>query len=197
MRRHPLAFALLAFVALAACLPVSSKVPAGSTVGFKPDPALLGSWKARDPAGGGSPAFIHFLGNEDGTMTAVLVDPPQTGNLGDYSVYRLRVAALGGNHIVNVQEVNNNGKPSDGPMAQENMLLLCRPDGGGKLTLYQMDDKAVAALVKSRAIAGEVEPGQDGDVHITAEAGALDAFMATARASQLFSKPLVTLTRLE
>jgi len=197
VRLHPLAFVLLAFVALAACLPVSSKVPAGSTVGFKPDPVLLGSWKARDPAGSGAPGYIHFLGNEDGTMSAVLVDPPQTGNLGDYSVYHLRVAALGDNHIINVQEVNNNGKATDGPMADENMLFLYRADGKATLTLYQMDDKAVAALIKSGAIAGEVEPGQDGDVHIAADAAALDAFMRTPRAGQLFSKPLVTLTRLE
>ena len=197
MRRCLLAFASLALVALAACLPVSSKVPAGSTVGFKADPTLLGSWKARDPAGGGSPGYIHFLGNEDGSMTAVLVDPGQPGNAGDYSVYRLRVATLGANHILNVQEVNNNGKATDGPMAEENMLFVYRADGKTKLTLYQMDDKAVAALIKSGAVAGEVEAGQDGDVHITADAAALDAFMRTPRAGQLFSKALVTLTRLD
>ena len=197
MRRYMLALASLAMLALAACLPVSSKVPVGSTVGFKPDPALLGSWKARDPAGGGSPGYIHFLGNEDGSMTAVLVDPGQPGNAGDYSVYRVRVAALGANHILNVEEVNNNGKASDGPMAEMNMLLLYRLEGKSKLTLYQMDDKAVAALIKSGAIAGDVEPGQDGDVHITADAAALDTFMRTPRAGQLFNKALVTLTRLD
>ncbi len=195
--RNPLAFALFAMLALAACLPVSSKVPVGTTVGFKPDPVLLGTWKARDPDGGNEPAYIHFLGNDDGSMSAVLVEPPQKENLGEYSVYRLRVAALGVNHIVNVQEVSNNGKSADGPLATENTLLLYRQDAKDRLTLYQMDDKAVAALIRSGAITGEIEPGQDGDVRITADATALDTFMRTERAANLFSKQLVTLTKVK
>jgi hypothetical protein len=195
MRCFPCAFALLTMLGLAACLPVSSKTPVGITVGFKPDPALLGTWKARDPDGGGAPAYIHFLGNDDGTMTAILVEPPQKENQGEYSVYRLRVATLGANHIVNAQEVTNNGKPAEGPMTDENVLLLYRSDNKGSVTLYQMDDKAIAALIKAGAIAGEVEPGEEGDVRITADAKSVDAFMRTERASRLFSKPLVTMTK--
>lgn len=194
--RVPFAFALFSALALAACLPVSSKTPAGTTVGFKPDPVLLGAWKARDPDGD-APAYIHFLGNDDGTITALLVEPPEKENLGEYSVYRLRVATLGANHIVNAEETSNNGKPADGPLAEENVLLLYRPDGKDKITLYRMDDKAVAAAIKAGEIAGEIEPGEDGDVRITANAAALDAFMRTPRAAQMFDKPLVTLTRLE
>lgn len=195
MRRYPVALMLLAVLGLAACLPVSSKTPVGTTVGFKPDPALLGTWKARDPNGGGAPAYIHFLGSEDGTMTAILVEPPQKENLGEYSVYRLRVATLGANHIVNAQEVTNNGKQTEGPLAEENMLFLYRSDSKGNFTLYQMDDKAVAALIKAGAIAGDVEPGQDGDVRLTANAASLDAFMRTPRADKLFSKALVTMAK--
>jgi len=46
-------------------------------------------------------------------------------------------------------------------------------------------------------IAGEVEPGQDGDVHITADAKALDAFMQSPRAGKLFNKSLIALSRVE
>ena len=189
--------ALLAMLGLAACLPVSSRTAVGTTVGFKPDPALLGTWKARDPDGSDAPAYVHFLGNDDGTMTAILVEPPRKENLGEYSIYRLRVVNLDGNHIVNAQEMSNNGRSPDGPLAEENILLLYRSDGKGKVILYQMDDTAVAALIKAGGIAGEVEAGQDGDVHITADAGSLDAFMRTARAGQLFSKALVALTKAE
>ena len=194
MRHLPLALMLLFSLALSACLPVSSKVPAGTTVGFKPDPALLGTWKARDPNGDAF-SFIHFLGNDDGSMTAVLVTPPHKENLGEYSLYRLQVATLGANHIVNAQEVSTNGKATEGPLAQLHMLLLYRASGPDKITLYQMDDKAVAASIKAREISGEVDPGQDGDVRITAGAPALDAFMQSTRAGKLFSKSLVTLSR--
>jgi hypothetical protein len=196
MRRIPLTLIVFVSLALAACLPVSSRIPAGATVGFKPDPALLGTWKARGPDGD-EPGYIHFLGNDDGSMTAVLITPPQQESLGDYSVYRLHVATLGANHIVNAQEVSNNGKPADGPLAQLHMLLLYRAEGPGKITLYQMDDKAAAACIKAGEIVGEVEPGQDGDVRITADAAALDAFMRSPRAGSLFSKSLVTLSRVE
>jgi hypothetical protein len=181
---------------LAACLPVTSKVPVGSTVGLKPDPALLGTWKARD-ANGDEPAYVHFIGNNDGTMTALLVSPPQKENLGEWSAYALRVATLGENHIVNAQEVIANGKPSDGPLAQQQVLLLYRATGRGNITLYVMDDKATAAAIKAGAIAGEIDPGENGDVRITAGEPALDNFMRTPQAAKLFGKALVSLTRIE
>ncbi len=185
-----------AILLVAACLPVTSKVPVGSTAAFRPDPALLGTWKARDPDGD-SPAYLHFIGNEDGTMTALLVTPPQNENLGEWSAYAVRVATLGANHIVNAQEVIANGKPSDGPLAQENMLLLYRATGRGTIALYIMDDKAAAAAIKAGAIAGEVDPGENGDVRITAGEPALDNFMRTPQAAKLFSKALVSITRVE
>jgi len=194
MRYIPYAVAAALALLAAACLPVTSKVPVGTSVGFKVDPALLGTWKATGPDGG-EPAYIHILGADDGTMTAILVTPPQQENLGDWSVYRLRVAALGTNHIVNAQETIANDKPSEGPLAQLNVLLLYRASGPGKIVLYQMDDKAAADAIRAGEIAGDIEPGDNGDVHITAGEPALDAFMKTSGAAKLFSKALVTLTR--
>lgn len=196
MKFLPHIVGVCAILMVAACLPVTSKVPVGSTAAFKPDPALLGTWKASDPDGD-SPGYLHFIGNEDGTMTALLVTPPQKENLGEWSAYTLRVAALGANHIVNAQEVIANGKPAEGPLAQDNMLLLYRPTGRGTITLYIMDDKAAAAAIKAGAIAGEVDPGENGDVRITAVEPALDNFMRTPQAAKLFSKALVSLTRVE
>jgi hypothetical protein len=190
------ALTLIVAACVAACLPVSSKVPAGSTVGFKPDPVLLGVWKGRGE-NDDNPAYLHFIGNDDGSMTAIIVSPPRKQNLGEWSAYSLRVARLGANHIVNARELSDNGKPAEGPTAEQNILLMYRVGKGGKVTLYIMDDKAAAAAIKAGEIAGEVEPGQDGDVHITADTAALDAFLKTPRAAALFSKPLVTLTRVE
>ncbi|HEY1961916.1 MAG TPA: hypothetical protein VGG69_05830 [Rhizomicrobium sp.] len=196
MRHILLLPAFIATLALCACLPVTSKVEVGTTVGFKPDPALLGTWRARD-ADTDTPVYVHILGKEDGSMTAVLVTPPYKQNLGDWSIYALRAATLGTNHILNAQEQIANGKPSSGPLATQPVLLLYRTSGGGKLTLYQLDDKATAAAIRAGEIAGEIDPGDTGDVRITASAAALDKFFASARAAKLFSKVLVTLTRLD
>jgi len=194
MRLIPCIAAAAAMLFVAACLPVTSKVPVGTSVGFKVDPVLLGTWKATGPDGG-EPAYIHILGNDDGTMTAVLVTPPQKESLGDWSIYRLRVATLGANHIVNAQETIANSKPSEGPLAQLNVLLLYRTSGVGKIVLFQMDDKAAADAIRAGEIAGDIEPGDNGDVHITASEPALDAFMKGPRAAKLFSKVLVVLTK--
>ena len=196
MRAFARIVSLVAALAAAACLPVTSKVPVGSTAGFKVDPALLGTWTAqasKDEA----PSYLHILGNEDGTMTAVLVDSPYKDNMGDWSVYALRAATLGANRLLNAQERIANGKPSGGPLAQQHVVLLYRAAGPDSVTLYQMDDKAAAAAIRAGEIAGEIEPGESGDVRVTADEPALDAFMKTPRAAKLFSKVLVTLTRVK
>ena len=183
----------LAASLLAACLPVTSKTPVGSTAGFRTDPSLLGTWKAQVPAG--PPAYLHILGGEDGTMTAILVNPPHAEDLGDWTTYTLRAVTLGANHLLNAQETLTNGEASDGPLAEEHVVLLCLEKGTNQITLYQMDDQAVAAAIRAGEIAGVAEPGKEGDVRITAGEPALDAFMKTSRAAKLFSKELVTLTR--
>lgn len=182
---------------LTACLPVTTKVPVGTTVGFKPDPALLGTWRARDKDDD-EISYLHFLGKEDGSMTVLVVTPPHGTHLGEWSQYDLRVATLGANHYINAQEVTVNGKTSaDNPFAKQSIMLMYRMGSRGTIHLYTMDDKAAAAAIRAHEIAGDIEPGQDGDVHITADEPALDAFMRTSRAAAMFSKPLITMTKVE
>lgn len=197
MRRMPFVLVVLTTIALAACLPVSSKVPAGTTVGFKPDPMLLGTWMARGTdkeEKGKEPGFLHFLGNEDGSMTALLVSPPEKKS--DWGEYRILAATLGGNHLLNAIEVSVNGKPSESSLSQANMLMLYRTDGDRRVLLYLMDEKGAAAAIKAGEIAGHIDPGESGDVHITADAAALDKFMASPRAAALFKEPILILTKL-
>lgn len=188
--------ALAAAMALTACLPVTSKVPVGSTVGFKADPTLLGSWRARDPDADAA-AFIHIVGNEDGSMTAIVVEPPHNDSNGDWSAYRLNAATLGTNHIVNVEEAIENGKPVKQAPSEPRFVFLSRVTGADTVVLYEMADDATAAAIRAHEIAGEIDSGKEGDVRITADEPALDAFMKTPRAAKLFTKPLVTLTRIE
>jgi hypothetical protein len=155
---------------------------------------LLGTWRAV-ASDQDAPAYIHILGNEDGTMTAVVITPADKENPGDWSVYALRAATLGANHLLNAQETIANGRPSSGPLAQEHVLLAYRAMAPGKIGLYRMDDHAAAAAIRAREIQGEVEPGENGDVRIIAPAPALDRFMGTPRAARLFSKLLVTMVR--
>src|SRR3954451_23857445 len=59
MRLARLIFTVAAASALlGACLPVATRVPAGSTIGFKIDPVLVGTWRgvASDQD---TPAYVH------------------------------------------------------------------------------------------------------------------------------------------
>jgi hypothetical protein len=188
-------FAVLGLAALfvAACLPVTTTNPVGSTVGFKADPALIGLWKGHGEDGDDQDGYFYFLRNEDGSITAILITPGKDTD--DWATFTLETATLGPNHLMNVREGLKNGKPNDEELAKANIPMLYRIERDGKLTLALLDDEATAATVKAGKIQGTIEPGTSGDVHITAEPAAQDAFFATKEGEALFSKKLVTLTR--
>jgi hypothetical protein len=58
----------------------------------------------------------------------------------------------------------------------------------GALTLSSLDEEKVKLAIGSGRIAGTIDPGDDGDVHITAEPVAQDAFFATREGAALFSR---------
>src|SRR5215469_2504621 len=91
--------ALCAALLVAACLPVTSKTPIGSTTGLKPDPALYGVWRGR-VKDSDTPAYMSFLRNDDGTMGCVLVTPPAGSDGGEWEVFTLNAATLGGHHFL-------------------------------------------------------------------------------------------------
>ncbi len=188
-------FAVLGLAALfvAACLPVTTKNPVGSSAGFKPDPALIGLWKGHGEDEDDQDGYFYFLRNEDGSITAILITPGKETD--DWGTFTLQTATLGANHLMNVHEGLKNGQPNDEELAKANIPLLYRVERDGKLTLALLDDEAAAAAVKAGKIQGTIEPGTSGDVRITAEPAAQDAFFATKEGAALFSKKLVTLTR--
>jgi hypothetical protein len=190
-------FAALGLAALfvAACLPVTTTNPVGSTVGFKADPALIGLWKGHSEDSDDQDSYFYFLRNEDGSITAILITPGKDAD--DWGTFTLETATLGPNHLMNVREGLKNGKPNDEELAKANIPMLYRIERDGKLTLALLDDEAAAAAVKAGKIQGTIEPGTSGDVRITAEPAAQDAFFATKEGAALFSKKLVTLTRVK
>jgi hypothetical protein len=188
---------VLAALALAACLPVTTDHPIGSTAGFSPDRALVGVWKGhgdKEDKDAGD-AYFAFLRDETGGMTAILMTPEK--NSDDWGTYDMQIASLGSNHIMNVREQSKNGKPANEEDSRD--IIPIRYDIGkdGKLTLSLLDDKATTAAIKAGKIKGTVREGSNDDCHITADPKELDAFFATKQGAALFSAKLVTLTRVK
>jgi hypothetical protein len=193
-------FAVLGIAALfvAACLPVTTKNPVGTTAGFKQDTSVIGVWEVepQNDGTGDKQGFIAFLNaEEEGAMTAIMVAPGK--DAGDWSSYNLKLATLGQNRFINAWAVTNNGRPADTDEANADILLLYRMSRDGKLTLYLLDDEKTAAAVKAGKIKGEVQPGTTGDVHITADEKTLDKFFATKEGAALFVKPLAVMDRVK
>ncbi|GEM_PF-836025 len=182
---------------LASCLPVTTSVPVGSTAGFRPDPSLIGTWIARSADKSdknADAAYFHFLPQPDGSFTLVMTPYKPAKDSGEWSVYRLQTATLGTNRFINAQEVSNNGKAPDDSLTRI-FPLLYRAGKGGQITLYLVDEDAAKAAIQSGKIKGEIEQGSYGDVHITADAQALDAFFQSPDGLKLFVKPLLVMTR--
>lgn len=210
MKPFKLAFALGAALLAAACLPVTSKTPVGTTVGLGADPALIGTWKVipdkrpdkrKDNAqDGNEPGFIHFILAKDGTITALTVSSGTAGDAakshGEWSVFAATTAQLGQNHILNVHETSENGEASKEEDAN-NIPILYRFGRGGKLTLYLIDEKQAKAAIAAGKIEGTVEAGDYGDVTLTAPADKLDAFFASEDGAALFKEELIALKRVK
>jgi len=187
--------AVLGLTALlaAACLPVTSKHPVGSTVGLKNDPALVGVWKGHGGDGDSKDGYFAFLNTPGGTMSVLMFSPAEDDGWESLSV---QTAALGGLHVMNAHLLAKNGEPETDPAAKDNIVLAYRLEGG-KLTLSLLDEKKVAAAIKSGKLQGIVDPGNTGDVHITAEPAALDAFFASKDGAALFGEDLVTMKKVD
>ena len=201
MTAFRLALALAVSLLTTACLPVTSTNPVGTTVGLAADPALSGLWRGQvhQPEGW---VYMTFFPQSDNTTTALLISPPDPARKdasaqGDWSVYSFQTATLGQYRYMNAKEVSNNGKVPDEAQAGKTFPLLYRINSDGALVIYLLDEKAAAAAIKSGAIAGTIGQGQFGDITLTADPAALDAFMATPAARALFVKPLILLKKVK
>ena len=191
MRTLRFAAAAIAALLVSACLPVTTKTPVGATVGFAPDPALVGVWRGSSNSGEKSDiGFIVLVKNDDGTMTAILPEDDR------WSTYSVRAATLGGHTFMNVRGLLENGKAADDELAGQQFPILYSAKGN-KLSLALLDEKKVAAAIKSGAIAGTIEPGDYGDVHITADATSLDKFMQSDAGIALFSSKLIVMKKVD
>lgn len=185
----------IAAVALAGCLPVTTKTPVGTTVGLAADPALIGSWKGQSPdAKQKQDGFFHFLLAKDGSLSVAMVFAAGTSDDG-WSVFNARTATLGKNRYLNAAMTFDKDEPVKGALKGVTFPVLYVVKGK-TLTLYLLDEDKAKAAIKAGKIAGTVEPGTSGDVTITADAKELDAFMARPEAKDLF-KLLIVLKKVE
>ncbi len=181
--------ALLAAVILAGCLPVTSKKPVGTTAGFKTDPALFGTWKGHSgDEQDQRDAFFHFLKNKDGLTAAVVEASGENDD--EWTIYDVHTAVLGDHRYLNAIVVMSNGQTPEDKLKGANIPLLYVIKGR-TLTLYLFDEEKVKAAITAGAIKGTIEPGDNGDVAITADASELDAFMAKPETATLFKAMLV------
>ena len=196
MKRIYAALAIAAALLLAGCLPVTSKTSVGTTAGLGADEALTGTWvgHSQDEKEKGV-AYFHFLKGKSGTLMALMVFAAGDSD-DEWTAFNLRTASLGKNHFINAVETFNDNKPTEGNLKDANIPLLYSFGKHHTLTLYLLDEDKVKEAIKAGKIAGTVEPGDSGDVQITADAAALDAFFATPEAAKLF-KVFIVLKKAE
>ncbi len=195
-----LRFAVLAAAALfvAACLPVSTKNPVGTTAGFKQDASIVGVWKVepeKDEPDNKLGVLAFLNASDEDAMTAVLLAPAK--GAGDWGSYNLKLATLGENHFMNAWAATNDGRAADKDEAATDVPVLYRLGKDGKLTLWLLDEDKARAVIKSGKLKGEVGQGSMGDVRITAEPAQLDKFFASKEGAALFVKPFAVMDRVK
>jgi hypothetical protein len=202
MKRIYAALAIAATLLVAGCLPVTSKTPVGTTAGLGADQALYGTWvgHSQDEKEKGV-AYFHFLkgkDNEAGAISALMVTPGDNDD--DWMSFTVRTAKLGAHNYMNAVATGGNGaKIGAGEKAEEkggSIPLLYSFGKHHTLTLYMLDEDKVKAAIQAGKIAGTIESGDYGEVTITADAAALDAFFATPEAAKLF-KVFIALKKAE
>ena len=195
MRFIHIAVTVACAVLLAGCLPVTTKTPVGTTAGLGADAALFGTWKGHSPdSDNKADGFFHFMLAKDGSMTVAVILARGSSDDG-WTIFNAHTATLGKNHYLNAVETFDKDAPAEGDMKNADIPLLYVVKGR-TLTLYLIDEDKAKAAIKAGELKGEVEPGDMGDVVITAEAAELDAFMAKPEAAGLF-KVLMVLKKVD
>jgi hypothetical protein len=188
-------FAIVCGLFLAACYPVTTTNPLGTSAGFSSDPALAGLWRAEMAHAKDEVVYFHFLPMDQAGFKVVIVSGGEKLN-GEWSVARVTAANLGTHRFLNAEMVFNNGKRENDP-AHGTVPLLYRFEADGRVSLYLMSEDRAKEAIQSGAVAGAIEPGDFGDVTLTAEPDDLDTFFASEDGVALFAEKFATLTKMD
>jgi len=196
MRALRLVLAIALALCAAACLPVTTATPVGSTVGFANDPGIEGTWSGRIDKDSPATTYFHFLANQDNTFTLVGVTSKSGDDKGGWGTYSVTTAVLGGHRYINARETSDDGKAAT-PDAQKTNIPLLYTVSGDTLTLYLLDEDLSAAAIAAHKIDGKVTKSEyTTDVAITSDSAHLDALLASDAGVKLF-KVFMVLTRLK
>lgn len=193
MKTFRMAAAACAVFLLAACYPVTTASPVGTSVGFSTDPALAGLWRAEMTQSKDEVVYFHFLPMEDGSFKVVIVSGSEKLN-GEWSVARVKAANLGDGRFLNAEMVFNDGK-RESDSSHGTVPLLYRFESNGRVSLFLISEDKAKEAIQSGAVAGTIEPGDFGDVKLTAEPYDLDKFFAGDEGTALFTEKFATLTK--
>jgi hypothetical protein len=188
---------LVAFYAVfltAACYPVTTSSPIGTSAGFSADPALAGLWRAEMAQSTGETVYFHFLPAQDGSFKVVMVSSSEKLD-GDWSVARVTAANVGDHHFLNAELVFSDDKRQDNS-ARGTVPLFYRVEKDGRVSLFLMSEDAAKNAIQRGLVAGTIEPGNLGDVSITADADNLDKFFGSDDGAALFTQKFATLTKM-
>jgi hypothetical protein len=171
---------------LAGCLPVTSKTPVGTTVGLGADPALIGTWQGYDQEHHHLHVYLHIYARKDVGLIAVQVATGNKQEDGGVMLYQLKTTTLGANRFLDVFKFCDDGDQAKWTDLNGGSTPVLYRIAHHTLTLSQLDEDKVKAAIAAGAIAGTVEPGDYGDVQLTADAKTLDAFMARPETAKLY-----------
>src|SRR5262249_47126128 len=139
--------------------------------------------------------YFHFLPMQDGSFKVVIVSGGEKLD-GDWSLVRVKGASLGGRNFLNAGVGVNNGKKED-KAPGGTIPLLYRTESDGRISLFIVSEQAAKDAIQKGDIAGIIEPGEFGDVTITAEPDDLDKYFGSDEGAALFSEKFATLTRMD
>lgn len=194
MQAFRAAIAIFGILLMAACYPVTTAAPVGTSVGLSADSALAGLWRAEMAHSKDDVVYFHFLPMEDGSFKVVIVSGGEKLN-GEWSVARVTAASLGASHFLNAEMVFNNGKRETNS-SHGTVPLLYRIEAGGRVSLFMISEEKAKDAVQSGEIAGTIEPGDLGDVTLTAEPDDLDKFFSSDEGAALFTEKFATLKKM-
>jgi len=179
--------ALVAVALLAACRPVVSTAPIGTTVGQGADPRLLGSWV--DAGSGSGWSFVNSP-QRDGSIKVANCQQVTEHGCKTLVFLRVHTVQLGAFRYIDAVLTDKNGHPLAHSDAPGHILLAYDIDAKGVLTFAFMNADLARSAVKAGKLAGVLtDPDHSGivDVTLTAPGAQLDAFLATPQGHAMFA----------
>jgi hypothetical protein len=211
--KHAIRIVLAAAVTalLAACTNLSTEYPIGATAPDALDKRLLGAWKIVEWGKDNSKdiGYMFVVPNKNGGLHAVILAVGGEKADSGEAEFDFVPGHAGEEHFINAFHVIDNGEPlKDEPEGY--LPYLYRFDAKGRLLIYDHADpglKLLADAIDNNRLEGTVTvktTGKDGqgnpvsstEVHITAQADALDAFFA-ANAKNIFTEKMDTFERIK